>query len=232
MSRAKERAEELLAEYSSPINVDWTLDDVLGKRDGDKAAEIIRLVTEAEGFMPFVIQNGSVVSKSKKKARTDVSSAKKMLSIRKTLKEFERTEANDNYVGFWEEMLEINDYYFLLFVKDLYDLDNDLMDGFNKFRREHMEGKEKDKAAKELAKKKTANQKKILAGMANKADIQQDFVVAVAGEGGDFIEQFSDEEEAKDFIENYNFQEGQYGAILTPKKDGTWACGARKVYTA
>ena len=125
MSEAVKKAKELLAEFEAPASEKWTLDDVLGKRDADKASEVIRLVVNNPDFPPMKVGD---------RARTDKSTANKMLTLRKTLKAFKASEGNPDYVPFWQEMLEINDYYFLLFVKDLAELDENLMDGVNELR--------------------------------------------------------------------------------------------------
>lgn len=143
MSEALKNAKAILAEFEIPVESAWTLEDVLGKKDADKASEVIRLVISNPDFPPMIVG---------KKARTDAETAKKMLKLRKTLKTFDATEGNPDYAPFWKEMIELNDYYFLLFVKDLADLDADLMAGVNELRKKETE-KKATKTRKPRAKK-------------------------------------------------------------------------------
>ena len=108
----------------------WTITDVI--EDADKAAEVIKLVTSEEDFEWLVFGDGS-------KRRSNVSTSKKMLSLRTSLKTFINTEDNDTYMLFWTEMKDINDAYFIQFVLDLYEADENLMDKVNRIRREKKE---------------------------------------------------------------------------------------------
>lgn len=109
---------------------DWTPTIVVA--DADKAAEVIKVAISDKDFVEFEFRNG-------RKLRTNVSTAKKMLSLRGTLKTFTDTEENDTYAMFWKEMREVNDAYFLQFFIDLYETDENLMDTINRIRRERKE---------------------------------------------------------------------------------------------
>lgn len=123
---------------------DWTIVMVLN--DADKAAEVIKLAITDKDFVQFEFKNG-------RKLRTNVTTAKKMLTLRGTLGTFTATEENDTYAMFWKEMKETNDAYFLQFVIDLYETDENLMDTVNRLRRE------KKAAAVERGKKAAASRK-------------------------------------------------------------------------
>lgn len=123
---------------------DWTPAMVVA--DSDKAAEVIKLAITDKSFVEFEFKSG-------RKLRTNVSTAKKMLTLRNTLKTFTATEENDTYAQFWKEMRDINDAYFLQFWIDLYETDENLMNTVNRLRAE------KKAANIERGKKAAANRK-------------------------------------------------------------------------
>ncbi len=106
---------------------DWTPAMVIN--DADKAAEVIKLAITDKDFVEFEFKNGN-------KVRTNVSTAKKMLTLRNTLYSFTSTENDISYSVFWKEMKDINDAYFLQFFIDLYETDENLMATVNRIRRE------------------------------------------------------------------------------------------------
>ena len=107
----------------------------------DLAIYAVSLIVNAKDFPPFVIDK-SGFKKGNKVFRTDVTTAKKMLAMRKELEKYNANESNAEYAPFWYDMLEINEAYFLKFFADLYALDPDLMVGVNKLRREEIARKE------------------------------------------------------------------------------------------
>jgi len=123
---------------------DWTPAMVIN--DADKAAEVIKLAITDKDFVEFEFKNGT-------KVRTNISTAKKMLTLRSTLESFTRTENDISYSVFWKEMKELNDAYFLQFFIDLYETDDNLMSTVNRIR------KEKKEAAIERGKKAYAARK-------------------------------------------------------------------------
>ena len=88
MSNSVERAKELLDSLNLEKPTDWTIEDVIAKRDARKAAEVIRLVTTDKSFKP---------TKVGEKARTDKGTAKKMLELRGILERFNDDEGNEDY---------------------------------------------------------------------------------------------------------------------------------------
>ena len=115
---------------------DLTLYDCV--HNPDLAVYAVSLVVNAKDFPPFVIDKEGF-KKGNKVFRTDVTTAKRMLTMRKELEKYRANESNPEYAPFWDDMLEINEAYFLKFFADLYDLDPDLMDGVNRLRKEEAE---------------------------------------------------------------------------------------------
>ena len=228
MSNSVQKAKELLDSFDFDISTNWTIEDVLAKRDAGKASEIIRLAITEKGFE---------TTKAGEEAAVEKSVAKKMLELRAILEKLDDSEGREEYRTFWKEMKEINDYYFLLFVKDLYQTDNTLMEKVNELRNRENSIKASELHDKQ-AKKEVLRAKKQALGDAVNAQIDagiiyEPFIVA-ARKNNDAIEiaSYSDESEASEWIESFDFGDSGYGAILTIKKDGTAAVGTRKLHTA
>lgn len=209
MSEAVNKTKELIASLNLASSSSWTIQDVLEKEDANKAAEIIRLVTNDEDFFPIKVGE---------KARTDASTAAKMLTLRNTLVSFEADEGNEGYRKFWREMKELNDYYFLQFVYDLYKMHDGLMDDVNRLRLE-----EKSNIQEEKEKKATLEE--IAASVESDADY---LVVVSNGE----TKQLDNVKDAESFIKELKFSDGEFGAILKRKVDGVYSVGKRKLYEA
>ena len=144
-------------------NADWTVNDCIN--DVDKAVVAVDLIINSKEFPPFVIDRNGIAAvkegKEKKTLRTDVTTAKKMLSIRKEFQKYKVNESNPEYVDFWRDSLTINNAYFWKFFVDLYELDPELMDGVNRLRKEDAVKKaEANKKRSEAAKARAAAAKK------------------------------------------------------------------------
>lgn len=228
MSNSVARAKELLDSLNLETSKDWTIEDVIAKRDANKAAEVIRLVTTDKEFRP---------TKVGEKARTDKSTAKKMLELRSTLERFNDDEGSEDYRPFWKEMKEINDYYFLLFVKDLYQLDNTLMDKVNELRNREDSAKANELQDKQAKKEDIRIKKQALNDAVNAkisaGEEYELFIAAARKDDGEIqVTSFSDEDAASEWVETFEYGDSGYGSILTIKKDGSAAVGTRKLYTA
>lgn len=220
MSEAVNKTKELIASLNLASSSSWTIQDVLGKEDADKAAEIIRLVTNDEDFFPIKVGE---------KARTDASTAAKMLTLRNTLVSFEADEGNEDYRKFWREMKELNDYYFLQFVYDLYKMHDGLMDDVNRLRLEEKSTIQEEKEKKEKEQAEISTKKATLDEIAAGFESDTDYLVVVSNGK---INQFDNVKDAESFINDLKFSEGEFGAILKRKVDGVYSVANRKIYEA
>ena len=138
--------------------IDWTARDIL--TNPDVAAEAMYLLSQSDEFAPYII--GTKAKKRVAKAaaegkdepkgiRTDKDSYKAIYSHRKKIKSFAATEDNDDYSDFWQEMLALQDAYFIKAAMDAYKIDPSMVDHVNEMRQVKLEEKlkkQEEKAAK------------------------------------------------------------------------------------